>query len=78
MNIKIRQASIGDLDEVTKVEASCFSEAEADGKIIGFINGCVINETVIYDELYKDSTLHIPNGAYQTIFGFDVISEYRN
>ncbi|SFD29291.1 GNAT family N-acetyltransferase [Clostridium uliginosum] len=100
MDIKIRQAFIEDLDEVTKVEANCFPEAEAatktsleeriktfqesffvaeaDGKIIGFINGCVINETVIYDELYIDSKLHIPNGDYQTIFGLDVIPEYRN
>ncbi|WML33183.1 GNAT family N-acetyltransferase [Clostridium sp. OS1-26] len=100
MNITIRQASIEDVDEVTKVEASCFPEAEAatkksleqrintfpesffvaetDGKVIGFINGCIINGTVIYDELYKDSTLHIPDGDYQTIFGLDVIPEYRN
>ncbi|MCB2294975.1 GNAT family N-acetyltransferase [Clostridium algoriphilum] len=100
MNLKIRQACIEDLDAVTKVEASCFPEAEAatrlsleqriktfsesffvaetEGEIIGFINGCAINGTVIYDKLYENSTLHIPNGNYQTIFGLDVISEYRN
>jgi len=100
MDITIRRACIDDLDEVTKVETSCFSEAEAasrvsleqriktftesffiaetDGKMIGFINGCIINGTVIYDRLYKDSTLHIPNGDYQTIFGLDVIPDYRN
>jgi predicted N-acetyltransferase YhbS len=100
MEIKIRQASIKDLDEVTKVEVRCFPEveaatkssleerirtfqesffvAEADGQIIGFINGCIIDGTVIYDELYKNSKLHIPNGDYQTIFGLDVIPEYRN
>ena len=100
MKLEIRQASINDLDTVTKVEASYFPEAEAatkisleqrirtfsenffvaeiDGIIIGFVNGCVINGTVIYDKLYEDSTLHIPDGKYQTIFGLDVISEYRN
>jgi len=100
MDITIRRACIDDLDEVTKVEASCFPEAEAasrvsleqriktfkesffiaetDGKMIGFINGCIINGTVIYDKLYKDSTLHILNGDYQTIFGLDVIPDYRN
>jgi len=100
MDITIRRVCIDDLDEVTKVEASCFPEAEAasrvsleqriktftesffiaetDGKMIGFINGCIINGTVIYDKLYKDSTLHIPNGDYQTIFGLDVIPDYRN
>ena len=100
MDIKIRRASIEDLDAVTKVEASCFPMAEAatkvsleqrintfsesffvaeiDGKIIGFINGCIINGTVIYDKLYNDSTQHIPDGDYQTIFGLDVIPDYRN
>lgn len=100
MKIKIRQACIEDLDAITKVEASCFPEAEAatmesleerikifsesffvaevDGKIIGFVNGCAINGTVIYDQLYAKATFHNPNGDYQTIFGLDVISEYRN
>ena len=55
-----------------------FFVAEIDGKIIGFINGCIINGTVIYDKLYNDSTLHIPDGDYQTIFGLDVIPDYRN
>jgi len=100
MKLKIRQACIEDLDDITKVEASCFPEAEAatrisleqriktfsknfflaevDGEIIGFINGAIINGTVIYDELYGNSKLHIPDGNYQTIFGLDVILEYRN
>ena len=55
-----------------------FFVAEIEGKIIGFINGCIINETAIYDELFNDATLHVPDGDYQTIFGLDVIPEYRN
>jgi ribosomal protein S18 acetylase RimI-like enzyme len=55
-----------------------FFVAEDNKKIVGFVNGCIINGTVIYDELYADSKLHIPNGHYQTIFGLDVIPEYRN
>jgi ribosomal protein S18 acetylase RimI-like enzyme len=55
-----------------------FFVAETNGKIIGFINGCIINETAIYDELFHDATLHVPGGDYQTIFGLDVIPEYRN
>ena len=100
MNITIRQATIEDLDSITKVEAICFPIAEAatrdsfnqrintfsksffvaeiEGNIIGFINGSIINETVIYDELFEDSTLHIPDGDYQTIFGLDVMPDYRN
>lgn len=55
-----------------------FFVAETDGKIIGFINGCIINETAIYDELFSDAALHVPDGDYQTIFGLDVIPEYRS
>ncbi len=55
-----------------------FFVAELDGKIIGFINGCLINETTIDDQLFSEATLHIPNGDYQTIFGLTVISDYRN
>jgi ribosomal protein S18 acetylase RimI-like enzyme len=55
-----------------------FFVAEAERKIIGFVNGCVINGTVIYDKLFKDSTLHVAGGDYQTIFGLDVIPGCRN
>ncbi|AKN31068.1 GCN5 family acetyltransferase [Clostridium carboxidivorans P7] len=100
MEIKIRQVSIDDLNEIAEVERICFPKAEAaakesfkqrietfpesflvaevNDKIIGFVNGCIINETVICDELFEDSKLHVPNGHYQTIFGLDVIPEYRN
>ena len=100
MDITIRQATIEDLNSITKVESICFPVAEAatkesfiqrintfsksffvaeiDEKIIGFINGSIINETVIYDKLYDDCSLHITNGDYQTIFGLDVIPDYRN
>ncbi|CDC47824.1 acetyltransferases [Clostridium sp. CAG:58] len=36
------------------------------------------NETTIRDEMYEDSSLHDPKGAYQSIFGLDVLPEYRN
>lgn len=55
-----------------------FYVAEIDGRIIGFVNGCVTNSKTIYDELFSDSSLHDSNGFYQAIFGLDVIPEYRN
>lgn len=55
-----------------------FFVAELDGKIIGFVNGAVTDDTVIQDELFSDSSLHIEDGAYQAIFGLDVMPEYRN
>ena len=55
-----------------------FYVAEIDGRIIGFVNGCVTNSKTIYDELFSDASLHDSNGFYQAIFGLDVIPEYRN
>jgi len=66
------------LEQRIKTFSESFFVAEIDQKIIGFVNGCVINGTVIYDRLYENAELHIPDGNYQTIFGLDVISEYRN
>jgi ribosomal protein S18 acetylase RimI-like enzyme len=54
-----------------------FLVAELDGKMVGFINGSVINEKVILDEFYSDTSFHNPNGDYQSIFGLDVLPEYR-
>lgn len=71
-------ASKTSLEERIRTFPESFFVAEIDGEIIGFINGCIINGTVIYDKLYEDSTLHNPKGDYQTIFGLDVIPGYRN
>ena len=54
-----------------------FFVAVHDGKIIGFVNGCVTNEKTIRDEMYEDSSLHDPKGADQSIFGLDVLPEYQ-
>lgn len=55
-----------------------FFVAEEDGKIIGFINGCATDDRVICDEMFADSGYHKPDGAYQSIFGLDVLPDYRN
>lgn len=56
---------------------SFFVAETEDGNIIGFINGCVTNSTILEDELYHNASLHEPMGDYQTIFGLDVMPEYR-
>ena len=66
------------LEQRINTFSKSFFVAEIDEKIIGFINGCIITGTVIYDELYENSALHVPDGDYQTIFGLDVIPDYRN
>ena len=55
-----------------------FLVAEQEGRIIGFINGAVTDRETIIDEMFEDSTLHNPGGKYQSIFGLDVIEEYRH
>lgn len=50
-----------------------FIIAEDNGKIIGFINGCTTDLPELPDELQ----LHKKHGDYQTIFGLDVLPDYR-
>ena len=54
----------------------CFLVAEADGLLIGFINGCTTNSLVIYDELFMTTKHHTPGGENVAIFGLDVLPEY--
>lgn len=54
-----------------------FFVAEEDGRIIGFVNGAVTELPELPDALYHDVTLHRREGAYQTVFGLDVLPEYR-
>lgn len=100
MDYRIRRVKKEDLDQIAKVEAECFPEAEAadretflerieafpesffvacleDGRIIGFINGCVTNEKTIRDEMFEHPGLHEPQGAWQSVFGLDVAGDWR-
>lgn len=60
-----------------KVFGDSFLVAEAEGVVIGFINGCATDEKTIRDEMFEDSSLHNPKGKYQSIFGLDVVPEWR-
>lgn len=55
-----------------------FFVAEEEGRIVGFINGAVVNETTIRDEMFEDVSFHNGTGNYQSIFGLDVIPEYQH
>jgi len=57
--------------------AESFLLAEIDGKIIGFVNGCVTNDKVICDDMFKDTSYHDPKADYQAIFGLAVIPDYQ-
>ena len=69
-------ASKEHLQERLKAFKESFFVAEKDGEIIGFINGAIVNETVISDAMFEDVTFHDPNGLYQSIFGLDVLPSY--
>ena len=56
---------------------SFFVAEDENGRIIGFINGCVTDERTIRDEMFEDSGLHHTAGLYQSVFGLDVIPEFR-
>lgn len=68
--------------EVMKKRFKTFGEnflvAVEDGKIVGFINGCTTDKACLPDKLYNDVTMHEPRGKYQTIFGLNVLPQYRN
>lgn len=51
---------------------------EKDGKIVSFINGMVINETTIRDEMFEDASMHDDKGTWQSIFGVNTLPEYRH
>ena len=57
--------------------ADCFLAAELNGQIIGFINGMVTDEETIADIMFEKADLHNSNGAWQSVFGLDVLPEYR-
>lgn len=54
-----------------------FFVAESDGKIVGFVNGGTTDQPKLPDEMYHDVSLHKPWGVYQTVFGLNVLPEYR-
>lgn len=55
-----------------------FLVAEIEGQIVGFINGAMIDSTVLSDLLYHDASLHQRNGLYQCVFGLDVLPNYQH
>ena len=66
-----------DIRERFRVFPENFIVAEKDGKVIGFVNGCTTDQPELPDELYHDVSLHKPDGTYQTVFGLNVLPEYR-
>jgi len=70
-------ATEASLSERLQLFPESFLVAEAEGELVGFVNGAVIDEPIIRDAHYHDAALHNPAGAYQSVFGLDVLPEYR-
>ena len=75
---KEEAASLASFEERLASFGDCFLMAELDGKMIGFINGMVTDERTIADEMFEDAGLHKKDGAWQSVFGLDVLPEYRH
>ena len=55
-----------------------FWAAESEGVILGFINGGATDKPELPDAFYhEEEKLHVPDGAYQTVFGLNVRLQYR-
>jgi len=74
---KAEAATRKSFEDRLKIFPESFLVAELNGKMIGFINGSVINDKIIRDQFYGDTSFHNPKGEYQSIFGLDVLPECR-
>ena len=70
-------ATLESLSERLHLFPESFLVAEAEGVLVGFVNGAVIDEPIIRDAHYHDAALHNPDGAYQSVFGLDVVPAFR-
>lgn len=44
---------------------------------VGFVNGMATDQPDLTDEMYENAALHRASGAWQMIFGLDVLPEWR-
>ncbi len=50
---------------------------EANGVAVGFIDGMVTDKETISDDMFADASLNVPAGAWQAVFGLNVLPAYR-
>lgn len=55
-----------------------FIVAEKEGKILGYINGPIINQPYITDNLFKEIKANPKRGGYQSVLGLAVSKQARN
>lgn len=70
-------ASDSEFEKRIKSFGQHFFVLEEKQKIIGFINGMATDCETIEDRMYHNSALHNEQGKWQTVFGIDVLPDYR-
>lgn len=70
-------AELKTLEDRIKVFPDSFFVAEEDGRVVGFVNGCVSDGLTITDDLFHSTSSHNPLGETQTIFGLDVHPDFQ-
>ena len=60
-----------------KVFSRHFLLLEDGGTLAGFVNGMVTDDRVISDAMFEHAELHKEDGKWQSVFGLDVLPEYR-
>ncbi|MBB3111738.1 ribosomal protein S18 acetylase RimI-like enzyme [Paenibacillus phyllosphaerae] len=63
--------------ERTRLIADTFIVAEKDGEILGYMNGPIIAEPYITDDLFKEIRENPRRGGYQSVLGLAVSSKAR-
>ncbi|WP_066253913.1 GNAT family N-acetyltransferase [Neobacillus drentensis] len=58
--------------------ADTFIVAEKEGEILGYINGPIINQLYITDDLFKEIKKNPKRGGYQSVLGLAVSQQARN
>lgn len=63
--------------ERIKLIPDTFIVAEEDGSILGYVNGPIIDQPYITDDLFKEISENPKRGGYQSILGLAVSSQTR-
>ena len=71
-------ASREQLEERLKYCPDYFWVMETEDGMIGFINGMVTDIPDLDDTMYENAGLHNKNGAWQMVFGLDILPEYQH
>lgn len=55
----------------------CFGAYNEEGSLVGFVDGASYDRPELPDELYHDISKLVPDGPWQTVFGVNVLPQYR-